>query len=686
MAGCKGGGPGASMSLVGNLEDLGLGDILQIVSLSRKSGVLRLTREGQQGAVLFRNGLVVSALTDTAHPRLADALVQQGALTDEQREEALQVWNDTGRNDSLQEILHGQLSVSREKIQQAVRGVVEQTVFGFFNWSEGSFSFELFERGDELAGLDPEQRQFLLEPGLNAQFLAMEGTRLFDESKALGESTARAEPAAFIPPPPPPEPEPPKAAPLAPEKPKAPSRKEKAAPAPAEKKSAAAALSSGKGVVLVVDDDSLTLGVLEAKLAEKGFSIAVAQGTRQGLAKIAELREQGAPFFLLADLLMPRSDEGGILGGIELLDHVKKNGGPLRTALMTDYDNEEAKKKAEAMGVDAFLKKPRKSQLSSEQETSDQAAFLNEVGPLLATWQAKDIPPAEAPAEVPAPGPPLVAQVSEKESAEEKPSSPAVEAPPPEPAPPPAPKAPPPPVLADADDFSALPMSEGPPPPPSPKATSRAPLNGGRASPLVDFRGELAREFEEGFFSDRREAQAVPPSPGLSILKTMTNELNNPNSNVEITLLILRFAAELMNRAVVFVIAPDGIRGLGEFGVELAEGNALKRVRRMRIPLDEPSLLRETYERQAILKGALPAGKWNDYLVEQLGGVRPHEVFLAPIVSSGKVVALLYGDNVPEQREIGDTESLEIFLVQAGIAMDRAYLTRQLRNLPRGAE
>ncbi|PLY11667.1 MAG: hypothetical protein C0624_01655 [Desulfuromonas sp.] len=30
------------MSLVGNLEDLGLGEILQIVSLSRKSGVLTL--------------------------------------------------------------------------------------------------------------------------------------------------------------------------------------------------------------------------------------------------------------------------------------------------------------------------------------------------------------------------------------------------------------------------------------------------------------------------------------------------------------------------------------------------------------------------------------------------------------------------------------------------------------------
>ena len=38
----SGGDVGSRMSLVGSLEDLGLGEILQIVSLSRKSGRLLL--------------------------------------------------------------------------------------------------------------------------------------------------------------------------------------------------------------------------------------------------------------------------------------------------------------------------------------------------------------------------------------------------------------------------------------------------------------------------------------------------------------------------------------------------------------------------------------------------------------------------------------------------------------------
>ena len=49
------------MSLVGNLEDLSLGDLLQIVSLSQKSGVLALESAAGKGLIVFRAGLVYAA-------------------------------------------------------------------------------------------------------------------------------------------------------------------------------------------------------------------------------------------------------------------------------------------------------------------------------------------------------------------------------------------------------------------------------------------------------------------------------------------------------------------------------------------------------------------------------------------------------------------------------------------------
>ena len=101
----------------------------------------------------------------------------------------------------------------------------------------------------------------------------------------------------------------------------------------------------------------------------------------------------------------------------------------------------------------------------------------------------------------------------------------------------------------------------------------------------------------------------------------------------------------------------------------------------MRIPLSEPSIFQETVQKRMVLKKKLRRTKWNDYLVEKLGGAVPVEVFVAPILAGGRIAAILYGDNVPEPREIGDTESLEIFLAQAGLAMEKALLERRIQEL-----
>ena len=56
------------MALQGNLEDLPLLDIIQIVSFSKKTGYLSIEMEGGDGAIVFREGLVVSAFTADSPP------------------------------------------------------------------------------------------------------------------------------------------------------------------------------------------------------------------------------------------------------------------------------------------------------------------------------------------------------------------------------------------------------------------------------------------------------------------------------------------------------------------------------------------------------------------------------------------------------------------------------------------
>ena len=99
----------------------------------------------------------------------------------------------------------------------------------------------------------------------------------------------------------------------------------------------------------------------------------------------------------------------------------------------------------------------------------------------------------------------------------------------------------------------------------------------------------------------------------------------------------------------------------------------------MSIPRDSGSVFDRLIEEMTVQRIKLGDSEWDNYLRNQLGGGDPAEVFLGPIISEGKVVAVLYGDNLPEGGPVGDTESLEIFLSQAGIAMEKALLERRLR-------
>ena len=56
------------MSLTGNLEDLPLLDIIQIVSFSKKTGYLSIKMDGGDGGIVFSGGLVVAAFTAKSPP------------------------------------------------------------------------------------------------------------------------------------------------------------------------------------------------------------------------------------------------------------------------------------------------------------------------------------------------------------------------------------------------------------------------------------------------------------------------------------------------------------------------------------------------------------------------------------------------------------------------------------------
>ena len=58
----------------------------------------------------------------------------------------------------------------------------------------------------------------------------------------------------------------------------------------------------------------------------------------------------------------------------------------------------------------------------------------------------------------------------------------------------------------------------------------------------------------------------------------------------------------------------------------------------------------------------------------------PESIMAIPLVVDGKVALVVYGDNLPEQKPIRGMDTLEIFMNQAGMALEKAVLQKKLAD------
>lgn len=165
----------------------------------------------------------------------------------------------------------------------------------------------------------------------------------------------------------------------------------------------------------------------------------------------------------------------------------------------------------------------------------------------------------------------------------------------------------------------------------------------------------------------------------ISALKSLTQELRFPNSISEITLLILRFASDIFQRGVLFMVNKDEIVGLGQFGIDIEQAD--EKVRGMRFALDKSGFFKKIVESNYFYKGSMERDDVTELMIGEFGGGWPSEVGVFPVTAEGKTSALLYCDNLPAGDAIGATEGLEIFISQAGMALEKSLLQRRLQEM-----
>jgi uncharacterized protein DUF4388/tetratricopeptide repeat protein len=131
------------MAIEGPLRELGIHDVFQLLDLSRKTGVLRVTSELRRnaGTLYFEDGAIVYAeIRSNPHP-LGGLLVRAGRITESDLERARDMQQRGGDRRRLGEILVELGAVTPRELQRQVRFQIEEVVFEVMSWREGYFSF-----------------------------------------------------------------------------------------------------------------------------------------------------------------------------------------------------------------------------------------------------------------------------------------------------------------------------------------------------------------------------------------------------------------------------------------------------------------------------------------------------------------------------------------------------------------
>lgn len=138
------------MSLQGSIEDLGVAELLYVVGVSRRSGLLRLEGPRSRYEILFREGAVIAARQGREAGSLKQLLVQR-QLADATHLAVLERQaSREGR--PLLELLEAEGVIEAGALEDLLRSEVQRVLESALDLGEGTFDFELLKDDRRGAG------------------------------------------------------------------------------------------------------------------------------------------------------------------------------------------------------------------------------------------------------------------------------------------------------------------------------------------------------------------------------------------------------------------------------------------------------------------------------------------------------------------------------------------------------
>ena len=611
------------MSLVGSLEDLGLGEILQIVSLSGKSGVLFIRSPQGEGRIAFDRGAIRGALVGDGPRDLRGLLLAAGTLPEADLEALYGEAQAEGTG--LEEILVARTALDAARVEELRERHVESSVLQMFSWPVGEFSFEIRDASGDPTGVD-----LLLRAGMNAQFLALEGTRLRDELLQGGEAGGVEEGGdaleiAFD------------GDESATRDEALPDREAAIPEAPAEMEVT---------ILELLDEeieDADTALFAESVQEESSAPNVDEDPTLTGAEQRRELEQQAlqglsppvvaTPALFVASL---RSCSGVVIidREIVMLEWMKSALAPLglRTHIFPRTE-------LAIQRIRQYLARGENPLVVLTNETPpDPVSGARDWAELAARLRAQV---ARLPLVVVSSAGLAIAPANER----------------------------------------AIPDAIATRPPLSVIADERA------REKREAFAGELRSAALRAL---ARPASPRPPLASLRdagdplrSLREWSARLRDSASPSEVLRIVLEFAGRHFDRAAIFWLRDGEAQAMAQVGLPSAGGPDDAALLELCVSVDEPGCFRKVCASRAPLR-LTPEGEGDLDLVARLGPATPSELYVAPIEAGEEVAALLYADNAVTRRPLGDTSALEVILHEGGLALDRAVLERALEAVEGG--
>ncbi len=159
------------MSLEGSIKEFGLAEILQLISMQKKSGVVSISHGIESTTLHFDNGQLVFAtsISGGETKRLGEILVNSGKLTEDNVSESLRIQAMT--KERIGNLFVSSGHVSTDEVKEALQQQLMDVIFHVLRWKDGHYKFEACEIDYDREFQIPVQTDFIL----------MEGSRMVDE-------------------------------------------------------------------------------------------------------------------------------------------------------------------------------------------------------------------------------------------------------------------------------------------------------------------------------------------------------------------------------------------------------------------------------------------------------------------------------------------------------------------------